>query len=108
VENKEDIKRFPSLCSWCKWSITSKNWGEDMFNRPLPHKYYTLCLCDHLNNDGENNYPDKTECPDYKIDPDVTYVDTLWWPIVWAASEIRRLEMKKTITEWNNDKIMNK
>jgi hypothetical protein len=105
VENNK--KRYPTLCSWCEHCITGRDIGR---RAPLvnpPSGYSTYCLHEHFDNDGKENYPDIVKCADYKIDPKVTYVDTLWWPIAWAAAEINRLEIKKTIMEWNDSKITN-
>lgn len=85
-------KRCPSLCSWCEWCISE---GKDRFNREA----ITYCLYDHYTNDGEDNYPDIDSCQDFKIDPDMTMVELAWWPISWAADEIRRLSIKKSLLE---------
>jgi len=66
-----------------------------------PSGYSTYCLNEHFDHDGKDNYPDKSECPDYKIDPDVTAVDIAWWPIAWAATEINRLEIKAAMIRLN-------
>lgn len=67
-----------------------------------PSGYSTYCLKEHFDHDGKDNYPDKTECPDYERDEDVTLVEIAWWGLVWAAQERDRLldklnELKETI-----------
>jgi hypothetical protein len=72
-----------------------------------PSGFSTYCLNEHFDHDGKENYPDKSECPDYRRDENVTMVDLLWCPVAWADADINRLDIKKTLLEWNNDKIMN-
>lgn len=90
-----EIKRTPSLCSWCKWGNTIEK------DEIAPVEAETWCTNGHFENDkprkGANNWPDKTECEDYNVCPTVTAVDVAWWPIAWSASERNRLSMIATI-----------
>jgi len=100
----KDKKRYPTLCSWCEHYITGIDIGRRLPLIDPPSGYSTYCLHEHFDHDGKENYPDKTECPDYKIDPAVTLVDAYWWPMVWASKEIDRLETKLSMMKLNEDK----
>ena|SRR3972149_4825975 len=89
-----DKKRYPTLCSWCENSFVGKDQTHHCQKGEYNENYSTVCICGYFELDGKDNYPDKAECPDYKIDPDVTAIDIAWWPIAWAASEVNRLEIK--------------
>lgn len=94
----EDKRRYPNLCSWCQHSFVGKDQTHHYQKGEYNNSYSTVCICGHFELDGKDNYPDKTECPDYKLDENVTKVDLIWWPIAWAASEIDRLEIKEAIS----------
>lgn len=94
-----DKKRYPTLCSWCQHCITGRESGRRAPLKDPPSGYSTYCLQEHFDHDGKENYPDKTECVDYKLAEDVTATDLHWWQGIWVAEELKRLEIKKTKLE---------
>lgn len=103
----EDKKRYPTLCSWCQHCITGRDIGrrEPLINPPSG--YSTYCLHEYFDHDGKDNYPDKNECQDYKIDENVTLSEIAWWRLVWGRSEMDRLDDKaiKVIDSYKKEKV---
>lgn len=83
------MERTLSLCSWCRWGHTlpTDENGEAE----------TWCSSNLFEAKGENNWPDIQKCEEYELDKNVSLVDLEWFKISYAAEEVNRLEIKKTI-----------
>jgi hypothetical protein len=84
-------KRFPTLCSWCNWCVSSTE--TPLGKLDLKHSS-TYCLKDHFCNDGEDNYEDVNMCDDFEAESGITPVDIAWWAGIWAKKEADRLNTK--------------
>lgn len=82
------------ICQFCRWGNTMKGhtWAD---GEKSPAE--TWCSGNHFDHKGFNSWPDKLECADFDISPEITLEDVHFAVIAYSAKERNRLMSKNQI-----------